>query len=566
LSSNYTLTYVGANFTITPRLITVTANAKSKVYGASDPALTYTFTPALVGGDSFSGALSRAAGENVGTYAITQGSLTLSSNYSITFVPANFTITAKPITVTANAKSKVYGDADPALTYMFTPALVGGDSFSGALSRVAGADVGTYAITQGTLALSSNYTLTYVGANFTITPRPITVTADAKSKVYGASDPALTFTVGGSGLASGDTLATVFSGALARAVGDTVAGSPYAITQGTLAANTNYNITSFTPSALTITRRPITVTADAKSKIYGDADPALTYTFTPALVGGDAFTGALTRVAGEAVGTYTITQSTLALSSNYTLTYVGANFTITPTPTATPTSTPTSTPTATPTPMSTVISPDSGGTITATMVGLTTTLSFPPHTVSQPVTITIGLTASQPVPAGFQFLGQTFFVEAHGTDGTPVTTFSQTFTLTIHYNDTDVIGMDELDLKLCYWNVSTGAWQVIPATVDPDTNTLTAVLDHLTIFAVMGEIRYRPLPTGTPTATPTDTPTITPLPITVPTPTQIIPVTGDEGSSGPNSNPLLIYGALGIIGLGFASWLLFFLKNWRKHQ
>ena len=50
--------------------------------------------------------------------------------------------------------------------------------------------MGSYAITQGTLALSDNYTLTYVGADLTITARPITVTADAKSKVYGEGDAA----------------------------------------------------------------------------------------------------------------------------------------------------------------------------------------------------------------------------------------------------------------------------------------------------------------------------------------------------------------------------------------
>ena len=42
--------------------------------------------------------------------------------------------------------------------------LVAGDSFSGALTRAAGEAVGTYAIEQGTLVLSTNYTLTYVGA------------------------------------------------------------------------------------------------------------------------------------------------------------------------------------------------------------------------------------------------------------------------------------------------------------------------------------------------------------------------------------------------------------------
>ena len=119
----------------------MTADAKSKTYGDADPALTYTYTPSLIGGDSFSGALSRVAGENVGTYAITQGTLSLSSNYTITYAGANLTISPLGITVTADAQSKDYGDADPALTYTYTPSLVGSDSFSGALSRAAGENV-----------------------------------------------------------------------------------------------------------------------------------------------------------------------------------------------------------------------------------------------------------------------------------------------------------------------------------------------------------------------------------------------------------------------------------------
>jgi hypothetical protein len=44
------------------------------------------------------------------------------------------------------------------------------DSFSGSLSRAAGENVGNYAINQGSLALNANYTLSYAGSNFGITP------------------------------------------------------------------------------------------------------------------------------------------------------------------------------------------------------------------------------------------------------------------------------------------------------------------------------------------------------------------------------------------------------------
>ena len=110
----------------------------------------------------------------------------------ITFVPANFTITAMTITVTASAgQTKVYGTADPAaFTYTSVPAvgtvLPNGAtvSFTGALTRAAGENVGPHAIQQGTLA-NSNYNITFVSNNFIITARPITITADAKTKVYG---------------------------------------------------------------------------------------------------------------------------------------------------------------------------------------------------------------------------------------------------------------------------------------------------------------------------------------------------------------------------------------------
>ena len=69
---------------------------------------------------------------------------------------ANLTISAKPITVTADTQSKVYGDADPTLTSQITAgSLVAGDSLRGSLTRVAGEDVGSYPIQQGTVAASA---------------------------------------------------------------------------------------------------------------------------------------------------------------------------------------------------------------------------------------------------------------------------------------------------------------------------------------------------------------------------------------------------------------------------
>ena len=312
--------------------LNVVADAKTKQYGASDPELTYAATGFKFNDTAatvLTGALARANGENVadGPYAINQGTLAANGNYVINFTGANLTITARPVTVTADAKNKVYGHDDPALTYQVTSgSLVGEDAFSGSLTRASGEAVGDYAIQQGSLALNANYALTYAGANLTITARPVTVTADAKTKVYGHDDPALTYQVTSGSLVGEDA----FSGSLTRASGENV--GDYPIQQGTLTLGANYALT-VTGAKLTITPRAITVTADPQTKTYGDPDPGLTYQLTVgSLAFSDAFTGALSREPGSNVGAYAINQGTLALSANYTLSYVGANLSISPRP------------------------------------------------------------------------------------------------------------------------------------------------------------------------------------------------------------------------------------------
>jgi hypothetical protein len=126
--------------------------------------------------------------------------------------------------------------------------------------------------------------------NIAINPAPLTIIAQPQSKTYGAADPILTFTV--SGLQFPDTQATVLTGTLTRSTGESVAGRPYAITQGTLIANANYAI-NFTSSEMTITPAPLSITADAQTKVYGAPDPTFTATYagfvngeTAAVLGG----------------------------------------------------------------------------------------------------------------------------------------------------------------------------------------------------------------------------------------------------------------------------------------
>ena len=102
----------------------------------------------------------------------------------LTFTTVNFAITADPITVTpTSGQSKVYGAVDPIFAYTFSPTLVGSDTFSGALTRTAGSNVGNYALSRGSLSLSSNYTVTVTtGVTFAITTKSITVTPSSGQK------------------------------------------------------------------------------------------------------------------------------------------------------------------------------------------------------------------------------------------------------------------------------------------------------------------------------------------------------------------------------------------------
>ncbi len=252
---NYEIETIGGIFTINKKAATVVADSVGKTYRDADPVLTATITGA-VGSDNIAFTLSRAAGENVGTYPIT---VTLGSNPNYEVTPTNgiFIIEKKAVTVVANNNSKIYGSADPELTASVTGTL-GSDVINYTLSRVAGEIVGTYPITV-TPGTNPNYEVNPVSGTFTINKKPAKVVADNKSKAYGNADPVLTDTV--SGTVGSDAL----NYTLSREAGENV--GPYPITV-TLGENPNYQVTP-TSGTLTITPVSAMVMADNKEKVRG---------------------------------------------------------------------------------------------------------------------------------------------------------------------------------------------------------------------------------------------------------------------------------------------------------
>ena len=291
-AGNYTLSSdtATANGTITPAALTVTADAKSKAYGDADPALTYQVS-GLLNGDTLTGALERDAGENVGSYAITQGSLDAGDNYTLTFTGANLTITARPVTLSwSTPTSFTYDGSEHSVTAQVSNA-VNGDTFTLTYENNAKTDVGNYTAKVTGLG-NTNYTLT--GASGTTQAWSIGVASIAEATVElseteftytGQSQkPTVTVKLGNQTLTESDYTVT-YDGDTTNAgtVKVTVTGmGNYA---DTASSQPTYTIQAATP---TLTWEPASQTL-----IYTGLQAAITAP-TVALVNSETYTGGFT--------------------------------------------------------------------------------------------------------------------------------------------------------------------------------------------------------------------------------------------------------------------------------
>jgi hypothetical protein len=259
--NNYNLALVDGTLVIGKAIatVTVTANSASRTYtGQAQSVLGFTAS-GLLNGETV-GVLtglrsSGATGVNVGKYT---NALTGSdSNYNLTLVDGSLEIGKAELVVVADNKTRVYGDANPTLTYS-VKGLLGNDNAAvlnsaPVLTTTANlsSSVGSWSISVTANNLTStNYNVSSEKGEMNITPRPITVTANAgQFKVVGAPDPNLTYSLEANGPSRGIIGSDTFYGNIVRAAGEVI-GDAYAISKGTL-ANSNYTI-SFVPSAFII--------------------------------------------------------------------------------------------------------------------------------------------------------------------------------------------------------------------------------------------------------------------------------------------------------------------------
>lgn len=265
------------------------------------------------------------------------------TNYNTCTTNANVNVTKAALTVTASNKTITYGDeeANAGVTYTGfvngeTSAVLGStltytypkyvnSTLAGSYS--AGSPVSdentNYKIAPNGLT-SGNYDITFVDGTLTVAQKEATLSWTNTELTYNGTAQKPTASV--SNIVTGDACTVTVSGEQTNA-----SSSAYTAT-ATALGNANYKLPTADAdkqTSFTIGKAALTVTAAAKSKTYGDTDPALTYTSEGELFGTDAITGALTRAAGEDVNSYAITQGTLTAGGNYSITYTGANLTIT---------------------------------------------------------------------------------------------------------------------------------------------------------------------------------------------------------------------------------------------
>ena len=329
---------VEQSFDVAPAHLTLTADDQLRVYGADAPAYTASVdglangdTKADLGAIAFTGA---PADAGVGEYDIT-ASGAANPNYDITYGTGTETITPAPLTITADDKTRVYGEDAPTYTST-TDGLVNGDTKADlpglVLTSAAPATpgVGEYDITASG-ATNPNYVITYDAGTEKVTRAPLTITADDKTRVYGADRPIYTASYGGfvNGDGEGDVDGLEITG---DAPADADVGD-YEI-HAESATSANYDIT-YVAGVEHVTPAPLTITVDDKSRVYGAKSPAYTASYD-GLVNGDTkadVTGLTLSGApnGSGVGKYPITPSG-AGSPNYDIFYAPGTETITPAP------------------------------------------------------------------------------------------------------------------------------------------------------------------------------------------------------------------------------------------
>ena len=285
--SDATATYT---LKVTPRTVTLTSETASKPYDGDPltrPVVTVTgdgFVDGEVTDIKATGSVTNVSeGSVTNTIVYTTTDKFVEDNYNITKAEGKLSITPLAVTVTAKDYTKYVGEKDPAFEATVT-GTINNDTVSYTISREKGETAGTYSITPAGAEAQGNYTVTYNAGTLTINRRPyippvnppitdkitVEITGNSDSVVYDGTEHSVKdytvkisdsrytekdFTFSGKALASGVNAGAYEMGLKADQF------------KNTNARFTNVEFIIKADGVLTITQRPLTITAGSAEGI-----------------------------------------------------------------------------------------------------------------------------------------------------------------------------------------------------------------------------------------------------------------------------------------------------------
>lgn len=275
---------------VTKRTVTLTSETASKTYDGTP----LTKPEVTVTGDGFvlgevtdikaTGSVTNVSeGEVTNKITFVHGDAFNADNYNIETSEGKLSITPLAVTVTAKDYTKYVGEKDPAFEATVT-GTINNDTVSYTISREKGETAGTYSITPAGAEAQGNYTVTYNAGTLTINRRPyippvnppitdkitVEITGNSDSVVYDGTEHSVKdytvkisdsrytekdFTFSGKALASGVNAGAYEMGLKADQF------------KNTNARFTNVEFIIKADGVLTITQRPLTITAGSAEGI-----------------------------------------------------------------------------------------------------------------------------------------------------------------------------------------------------------------------------------------------------------------------------------------------------------
>ncbi len=279
-SDNYEITFVSGTLTVEKANATVTVKNQSSVYNGNVPVagnvtgIDYTVTGLKRSADDLGVSISIAnAAKDAGVYDLEASAS--NGNYNVTFVGETasntatdnsgvwtiadaFTVGKAKLTITAENKSIIYGDAAPAYTAVYEGFIGADGTASGPAAGVFTTElvlgcaynqfdnVGDYDITEATAAAANNYYIVFVQGTLTVEKKAIAVTIDRTKTTSEYGTTPIDFSVNTSDYYTFDTADLAQSTddlqiTLTHGVTDKSNAGTYVITA--VSGNANYEVT-----------------------------------------------------------------------------------------------------------------------------------------------------------------------------------------------------------------------------------------------------------------------------------------------------------------------------------